>query len=239
MRLRKRTKSVLILGVVLLHIVGLWVLSGGFESNAAPRQDVEKEEGVYYFSERMMEQDGALQEFAELLDTAPLFLPTAFNYTTQAIRIGEEQEPSLAFEVFEPRLAEAVFTSLSSGGAADNQAILEAITVPQWGPMAVALARGDGAAEASLSLTAYSGEGRLLDQRSVELGVEDAELFARSWRPVRVSVYFDALGMVGHPRREGTTGDPEVDSAIDRIIGGELRGSTVPSEGYVRFLVAP
>ena len=239
MRLKKRVKFLVVLAVSLAHVAALLLLSRGIAVDEPLAESGSAEEGLFYYSEAMMSEDGALREFSELLDTAPLFLPTAYNYTTRALRIRGNQDAGLSFEVYPSRIDLDAAEAFQGAGLPYADRFLQSVTRPVWGPQSVFPDHERDAFVRSLSIVVYGESGGVLRRVERALRGPETALAESVWRPVWYAVVFDALGHVGPPRREGSSGDPEIDGVIDGVIADELRDIGVPARGYVRFLVAP
>lgn len=184
--------------------------------------------------------DDVLRERADLFDPAPLFVPTARNYSQGALPVRLVKQPGQVFGDFGPKL------SLNEGGLAtygvENIAAGETLAevlarsneVPFAGLGEIASPRQRLAARsAMMSIKKLDGS----DLRQITVG--DLAVPQADFSPVEFLVAVGPAGLIGDPILAVGSGREEIDGLFQDFVAKTIRVGTVLAPGRYRVVIGP
>lgn len=235
------SKIVLLLAavlVVVVHLAAFWIV--GFDTRATPllSEPGPTRPQVYFVSREDFMQDTVAQDVSELLDTAPLFLPTQFNFTTRALRVEGTVPEGPTFEPFGSMISDASTGGFEEKLAQDIESAFIALSEPVWSQHYVR-ASEQTTSSPKLKIDAFAESGHSIMSQLISLQSDDEDAFEEIWRPVTFSANFDALGMIGSVRKMQTSGNSIVDDRLLEIVDQAARNWTPNRGGWVRLVVSP
>ena len=163
------------------------------------------------------------QEQAELFDTAPLFLPTAWNYSGDLGDILRIDDQSALFEPFPPILS--VDEETLNGIDAIEKSTVDSprgfLEVVDWDFFHAfgereTLPRGVEERTGFLEIRGFGKEFLLRAERLPERLLREIE--APLWSPARFYLLVDSIGIVGHARMAKSTGSQIVNRALQNYL---------------------
>jgi hypothetical protein len=220
-------------------LAGFWFWSGRFESGAG-----ESAGGVPPFVRVSAPGQGAgddvLRERADLFDPAPLFVPTARNFSQGPLPARLVKQPGQVFGDFGPKL------SLGEGGLATFG--VENIAAGET--LAEVLARSNEVPFAGLGEIAAPR--RALENRSAmmsikkldgsnlrQLPVENLTVPQADFSPVEFLVAVGPAGLIGDPILAVGSGREEIDGLFQDFVAKTIRVGTVLAPGRYRVVIGP
>ena len=234
---------ILILGVI-VHLAGYL----GIASFSSPMDPVPEVEGFVSFPQPVDDQvSPLLAEQALLFDSAPLFLPTAFNYVGQQ-ELRDVTDPTLGplFADFQPELrlgkltydATALFKERVR--YEDKDDFLE---LPNW-EFFRDFTRGASEVQPVYPRDGFIRVVRLPSGEEIRsFAVQAGDLagladITGNWSPFSFQVLVGGTGILGAPLLAGNSGFPEVHDLWRTWLGSSAFLATLES-GYYRIEIGP
>ncbi|MGB0370239.1 MAG: hypothetical protein ACPGN3_02735 [Opitutales bacterium] len=238
MGVSRRVLWILLPVILVGHGAAFWFLATGVEFGEAGSDVEAHAAGVFFASESMFQQDAVAQDISELFDTAPLFLPTRYNYTTQALQVDVEQADGAGFQAYESLLVEGSEAQPDFLGNLGRGDVWLDWTAPQWPRGGTPLPQVSERSPA-FHVKVLAGDGEVVGMRvgSVDEAIESA--FQESWRPVVIAAAYDELGPVGFPRLIESSGSSEVDQWLVERVDRTAADWLPRAGGWLRFVVSP
>ncbi len=233
---------VIVLLGVLVHFSGYSLISSFFN----PLQDIpEKEAFVQFPMPDGGVRDALMMEQALLFDSAPLFLPTEWNYlSNQDLRGYSDPVLDPLFESFEPALAiqSMDYDELGSLSEISIRSEADFLSPQNWsffeemGRDSVPLPR---LSERSGYLEVIQlPSGSIITGEEVTLPESDFSAVSGDWRPIHFLLLIDRTGRVGEPLLSRNSTNDEVDSIWkDWLTGMPVIRRLSP--GYYRVEIGP
>lgn len=238
-KVSRAVRFLMILGVALFHGLVIWLVVDGFKPGESSPYLASDTAGISFISNELFLQDEAWLELSELMDTAPLFLPTKQNFATAAVRIPRQDASGLSFDTFGPEITGelALGVEVAAKGSEEMEPFLD-LTMPQW-----ILTRErpviSGDEVRALSVVLRSASGEVLSRRALDgLGADDI-LIQEIWRPVRYSAAYDDVGLVGFARRMTTSGNADTDIRLNELANQIAREWVPRGAGWLDIIIAP
>ena len=231
--------SALVIGVV-IHLAGFVALS--FESGSDRKVKI-REAFVQYPNRREGEHSVLFKEQASLFDTAPLFLPTAWNHSFSLKEIRMQEEQTSLFDSFPAQITldrskwEA-FSWFDEPRVDDHRGMLQSEfwdTFHYFGSSRRAeeteIGRGSW-----IEVISY---GRATPIRIEPLPVQIREAGEGAlWSPVDLRILVDRVGLIGEPFLVNSSGSDRVDETIEGYLW-ESAPSWGLRPGYYEIRVGP
>ena len=217
---------------------GLWLLwSRATQPKISQKPVVQPVSFVRIVGAGEAERDKLLEESAEFLDPAPLFLPTNRNFQQGPLPGRVVKQPGQVFPEFEPKLHFAANTPLPEYGTAGDLV---------GGNMADMLVRGSDAPYAGfgrfdLARPNLSRRTGFIEVKALQSGVlsisgplEGLDLPPFDYAPASFVVAISSAGLIGEPVMVTTSGQDEVDAKLrDYLLSGYRIGERLGPGRYV------
>jgi hypothetical protein len=192
-------------------------------------------------------EESMVAQEMELIDSAPLFLPTRWNFTGGSTRPGGERPPG---DIFEEGPAKLPLTEQAGDGPPPGLDLLpaavataaQAVREFPWPPLE-AVGRED------LVPIALEARGAMLEFRSLETGeltlampVPAAAVPSAAWAdwaPFDLVLSIDETGIVALPLIAQTSGSGAADAFFREYLGGGFRAQLRLRPGTYRVTVGP
>ncbi len=183
-------------------------------------------------------------EYAQLFDSAPLFIPTRWNYLSRTefsgYRLPETPPLFAPFSARSPQqpYSPERFRSLLRNSPKEYSRTLAfspAAFFEGFGER-VLVERPLGKRSAAVQVVSLQ-ESRVVSERELFGDTLDA-LPESGWRPVEYLILVDSIGLVGRPYSLGSSGNEAVDAALLRWLGGGDLGIRL-GPGYYRVKIGP
>lgn len=221
------TSVLLILCLVALRHVSIKPLCAPVAGNAA----------AFVVMDLADQAQGQVQEQAMLLDSAPLFLPTAWN-TSHFVIPRRDAGQSAMFEPYPQSVSLDALTILPEAEPHAVRSLFE-----RAGRETLVYSLGDAPARepsvtrraAHLQVSAVDGGAELL---SVDIPPISQVASEQLWQPAQFWILIDKGGIVGPPVLATSSGSGELDEHLRASITEEKSLRNLPS-GYYRIDVGP
>ncbi len=186
--------------------------------------------------------DTVLQEEATFYDPTPLFLPTEWNVSQNALPINLIRGSGQIFQDYAPKL---------TFGETDLALSFPApVLVPAKPAAALAILEPDqpfsGMGRTDFKVAELTPRGAVVEitaakdgQRMPALSINAAGIPAGSWRPLEFLIEVNAVGLVGPPVLTAQSGVEEVDGYFQNLLAKTLRLGERLAPGAYRICIGP
>lgn len=186
--------------------------------------------------------DTVLQEEATFYDPTPLFLPTEWNFSQNALPANLIRSSGQIFQDYAPKL---------TFGEADLTLRFPApVLVPAKPAAALAILEPDqpfsGMGRTERKVAELTPRGAVVEitaakdgQRMPALAIDTAGIPTGNWRPLEFLIEVNPTGLVGPPVLTAQSGVEEVDGYFQNLLAKTLRVGERLAPGVYRICVGP